>query len=192
MKVSRMMLAFCAAALLLALFAHSLSAQGQPEGPVPAYLEDGAKTAAPTPAAPPAATTPDQEAAEDPVGTAGDVFHDFMAKDWRQAISGLVFLLMGLLARYRKDIPWFSGDRGGAFLLLLLSTMGGAGTAIAAAGTVLTPWFLLGSISTAVFAAGIRALLKGILYPSDGEDWLPGLKKWLVPSAAKVPSEDGK
>lgn len=122
----------------------------------------------------------------DPAGAAGEVLKDLVHRDWRQAASGAVFLMMGLLARLRPRLPWFKGDRGGALLLLLVSLLGGLGTALAAQASVLSGWFLLGSLWTAVGAAGLHAITTRLLWPKDGKQYL----EWLKPVLAYKPDAD--
>lgn len=117
----------------------------------------------------------------EPAGAAGQVFKDLLERDWRQAASGFVWLTMGVLARFRGRIPWFRGDRGGALLLLLVALLGGAGTALAAEASILSAWFLLGSLWTAVGAAGLHAITTRLLWPKDGKQYLVWLKVVLAP-----------
>jgi len=121
-----------------------------------------------------------------------DVVSDLRAHDWRQATSGVIFLLMAVAARFRDRVPFFRGDRGGALLLLAMSALGGVATALLAEASVFSAWFLLGSVWTAVGAAGIHALTTRILWPKDGKQWLAFLKPLLQPTkkvaAGEVPN----
>lgn len=117
-----------------------------------------------------------------------DIVNAGRAKDWRQMSSLILFLVMAVLTRYRDKMSFFKGDRGGALFLLLLSVIGGIITALIAEASILSVWFVLGCVWTAVGAAGVHTLTTKILWPKDGKQYLTFLKPLF--GKEKKPAQD--
>ena len=108
------------------------------------------------------ATTPDL----DPIDVAGKVVADARSGDWRHAASGLLFLAMLGLGKYRDKVSWFKGDRGGAVLVAVLGLAGGLGTALASDAPL--DWRLfIGAVGVVWTAVGGVTWVKQILWPRD-------------------------
>lgn len=131
------------------------------------FADAGPQVAAPAGAAP---TEPD------PVDTAGKVVQSVRAGRWRDAVAGLVVLLMIGLQRLGARSGVFRGDRGGAALVMLVTLCAGASAAIASGSALADFRLWWGVLMTAATAAGGWTLLKKILAPSDGPAWGP---TWL-------------
>jgi len=105
----------------------------------------------------------------DPVDTVRDVVAGVRTGNWRMAGGALVALLMLGLKTARDKTRWFSGDRGGALLVLLLSFLGSLGAAL---GTDLPVdlRMLMGALGVAVTAAGGYSVVKGLFFSADPTD----------------------
>jgi hypothetical protein len=115
-----------------------------------------------------------------PVDTAGEVVKDVRAGNWREAIAGLVILLMIGLQKVGARAGIFKGDRGGALLVMLVSLLTGISAALAG-GAPMTDWKLwLGIVTLAWTAAGAWTWVKKIIAPADADPWGPvWLRKML-------------
>lgn len=110
--------------------------------------------------------TPAEQAANDPLNTAGEVVQDVRSGDWRHAIAGILVLVMLGLAKARDNTAWFKGDRAGALLVIGLGLGGGLVTTLYADGPL--DWRLfIGSTSVITSAVGIYTLAKKVFSPSD-------------------------
>jgi hypothetical protein len=97
---------------------------------------------------------------------AGAVVRDVRAGDWRHAVARLLVLVMFGLKKAREETNWFSGDRAGASLVLVLGIAGGLVTTLYAEGPF--DWRLLvGSMGVSFTAAGAYTIVKKIIWPSD-------------------------
>lgn len=116
----------------------------------------------------------------DPVDTAGEVVKDVRAGNWREAIAGLVILLMIGLQKVGARAGIFKGDRGGALLVMLVSLLTGISAALAS-GAPMADWKLwLGIVTLAWTAAGAWTWVKKIIAPADADPWGPvWLRKML-------------
>lgn len=116
----------------------------------------------------------------DPLDTAGEVVKSVRAGRWRDALAGAIVLMMIGLRRFRERIPFFSGDRGGAFLVMAVGLLSGASVALAA-GANLGDWKLwFGIVSLAWSAAGSWGWFKKVLAPADADPLGPvWLRKML-------------
>lgn len=118
------------------------------------------------------------EAAEgDPLGSLGKLLEAIRSGHWRMAAALFLSLLMLGWNRARKEVGWLkermSGDRAGAISVLAIAVVGGLITALASSSP-LDYKLLLGSVWTAVDAAGIFLLVKRIWKPKDKADTASG------------------
>lgn len=169
--MTRLAISLMAAGIILACF--SALAMAQPTDAAPAALD---VTIAPTTAKPgdkpdkpteaTKALTPAEAAEEDPVGTAAEVVNDIRAGNWREAVVGLLALLMFGLVRVRDKIKIFKGDRGGAALVMVLAVVGSLTVALATEAPL--DWRLfLGAATAAWTAAGAVGWFKRIIWPKE-------------------------
>lgn len=130
------------------------------------------------------AVDPVEDAEANPIGQAMDVASALKAKKWREGMAGLIVLLMGLFARYRKKIPWVNTDRGGALTVVALGLLGGLVAALNMPGEI-TAMTVLGSMSIGITAAGFFNVMSKVLWPDDGDkQYLLWLKKFFKPEQA--------
>lgn len=133
---------------------------------------------APIPPSPPA-STPLDKVDNDPLGAVKDIVESAQKGNWKMVLALLLAFVMLGLNKLRGRVRFFSGDRGGAILLLLVSLIGGVSTTLALDGDF--QWsLLLSALGTALMAAGVYNLTKRIIWPEDqGKTppaWLGGKK----------------
>ena len=129
-------------------------------------LDAGAEVAATTDTPPdtPAPTPPDIE--EDPIGSIKLFIESIKTGNWRMVGSLALVLIMLILSKVRDKIKFFSGDRGGAVLVMLLGLLGGFSAALAADATF--DWKLvLGIVGTVWTGVGGWTWFKRLVYPQE-------------------------
>jgi len=157
-------------------------AQAQGEAAAAAELDAGAAAVAPGPtvevsggepiatAALPVTTTTTVTTVttppSDPVDSVRDVVAGVRTGNWRLAGGAVIAILMLGLRTAREKTRWFSGARGGALLVLLLSFLGSIGAAL---GTDLPVdlRMLMGALGVAVTAAGGYSVIKGLFFQAS-------------------------
>jgi hypothetical protein len=129
-------------------------------------LDAGAEVAATTDTTPdtPAPTPPDIE--EDPIGSIQLFIESIKTGNWRMVGSLALVLIMLILSKVRDKIKFFSGDRGGAVLVMLLGLLGGFSAALAADATF--DWKLvLGIVGTVWTGVGGWTWFKRLVDPQE-------------------------
>lgn len=128
---------------------------------------DGEPSASPASPGEPDTAAP-SDPSDDPVGTLGKLVDAIRSGHWRMAAALFLSLLMFGWNYARKEVGWLkkrlAGDRAGAISLLALAVAGGLLTALSAEAP-LDAKMLIGSLWTAVEAAGLFLLLKKIWKP---------------------------
>lgn len=132
---------------------------GEVAGAIDDAGDDGADAGAPE-------VPVDTPVADDPAGAVERFITAVREGNIRIAVGLGLSLLMIVLARIRKKVPWFSGDRGGAILVMLLSLLGAFGTALLSDAT-LDYKLILGAIGVAWTAVGGYTWVKRLIWPPD-------------------------
>lgn len=148
-------------------FADDLEIAPRAEEPV---STDAALTSAPATSEDLTADLPVPPGEADPVGALTKLVQAIRNGQWRMAAAAFLSLLMFGWNYARKNQSWLkervAGDRAGAISLIALAVAGGLLTALAAEAT-LDYKLVLGTVWTAVEAAGIFTLLKKIWSPKN-------------------------
>jgi len=107
---------------------------------------------------------------DDPMDMLATVVSAVRSGHWRMAAAAILGLLMFGFNWARKNIGWLKsrldGDRAGAISLIAIALAGGFVAALTS-GAPLDVAMLVGSLWTAVDAAGIFLLNKKVISPSD-------------------------
>jgi hypothetical protein len=104
----------------------------------------------------------------DPIGSVEQFVSAIKAGNWKMVGSLALALIMVLLAKARKKVKWFSGDRGGAILVMLLGLLGGFSAALASGDGI--DWKLaVGVIGLVWTGVGGVTWLKRVIWPKDAE-----------------------
>jgi len=106
------------------------------------------------------------ETGTDPWDSVGGLLEAIKAGNWKM-VAGLVLSgLMYVLNKYRDSLKLFSGDRGGAVLVMLLALGGGLATSLVA-GVPVDLKMLLGAVGVAWTAVGGYTWLKRLIWPES-------------------------
>ncbi len=105
-----------------------------------------------------------ERADNDPVGVGLDVINDAKKGNWKAAIAGILSLVMFALKRLREKTTLFSGQRGGAILVMALGLLGFFATGLAAGVDVDLNLFVSGFITTLVAVGGFT-WFRDLLFP---------------------------
>lgn len=136
----------------------------------PVYAQDAGVagvTEAPAPAPAPV-EAPADKAEEDPLSTLGELVSAVRAGNWRLAIALGLGLLMFAAGKFRDKVKWFSGDRGGAVLVMALALAGAVSTALVSSASL--DWKLfLGAAGVAWTAVGGYTWAKRLIWPKDAD-----------------------
>lgn len=139
---------------------------GQASATAPAHTDQGVIISAVAPAA----AVPDPGA--DGMGFAKAILTAFQSKNWAGVgalgLIGIVWLLR-MLAGKVKQLSWFTGDRGGAVLVLVTSVAGALFSALVA-GKTYSVELLLASVYMGVMAAGGWTLAKRLMGTPSSSD----------------------
>lgn len=152
---------------LIALGAQLVAAQNFDAG-VPAVVhqppaDETIEVGAPTPDAQPDGV-PDIEG--DPLGSIEAFVDAVKAGNWKMVGALALALIMLVLAKVRDKVKWFSGDRGGATLVMLLGLAGGFSAALAAGADI--DWRLvLGIVGVVWTGVGGVTWVKRLIWPKD-------------------------
>lgn len=119
----------------------------------------------------PEAAQPDPvaDAEEDPFSVLGKLVKSAKEGNWRLVASLVLALMMVGLAKARDKVKWFSGDRGGAVLVMLLA-LGGALASALASDMALNFQLFLGAAGIAWASVGGYTWFKKLFWPSDKEE----------------------
>lgn len=115
-------------------------------------------------------TTPDTTSGVDiegdPVGSIQKFVEAVRAGNWKLVGSLALALIMLVLSKVRDKITWFSGDRGGAILVMILGLAGGFSAALGADAPI--DWKLaLGIVGATWTAVGGYTWAKRLIWPKD-------------------------
>jgi len=129
------------------------------------HLDGNGPQVAPPVATTTTITTTTTPAEADPVDSVRDVVAGARSGNWRMVVGAALALLMLGLKTARDKTKWFSGDRGGAILVLSLSLCGALGTSLAT-GLPVDLRMLVGVFGVAFTAAGGYSVIKSLFWPA--------------------------
>lgn len=149
-------------AIILALmFAAPLAmAKGETKTDVAAEVT----TAAPD-ELPPVVMSPATKAEADPFGTVQAIVNATKTGNWRLVASLLLAVLMLALSKVRDKIAWFSGDRGGAVLVMVLALCGTLSAALATSVPI-SASLIFGALGVCWTAVGGYSWVRRLIWPA--------------------------
>lgn len=109
---------------------------------------------------------PADQVNDDPVSALAKLVDAIRTGNMRLVVSLVLAFVMFGLAKFRSHIPWFSGDRGGAILVMALALLGGVSTALAS-GAPLDAKLFIGIVAVAWTAVGGVQWVKRLLWPAE-------------------------
>lgn len=118
------------------------------------------------------------DASADPIGAALDLLTHVARGEGILAAAALLALIAAVALRAARRVPWGSSKRGRAALAGVVG-LASSMAALLASGHLPGPGAVWGALAVTWAAVGARSWLRNLLWPADGEPWLPWLRDLL-------------